>query len=75
MTSAETDGRRAAAVDRARVPDVSAAEGMFARFIGQAVRSGVKKGRQGFEWDVLKCWWQIGGRKRMLERWSEIGKK
>lgn len=40
----EKGGRRVAAVDRARVPDVSAAEGMFAGFIGQAV------GGKGKEW-------------------------
>ena len=41
----EKDGRRMAAVDRARVPDVSAAEGMFAGFIGKP-SEGVKWRRQ-----------------------------
>lgn len=39
----EKDGRQATAVDKARVPDVSAAEGMFAGFISQAVRGEEKE--------------------------------
>jgi hypothetical protein len=62
-TSAETtDGRRVAAVDRARVPDVSAVEGMFAMLIGQTVgcTSKWKQVCEGFGCDVMRCWWQNG---------------